>query len=139
MFSEHLYLSFLFNFIVSKYIRLLIELYLKILGHLLKFQVVRVAVDYTKALQSLSHINLLILDDFGVTPLKNDELNDLFEVVEDRTLSGSTIITDQLSVKEWHSYLGNATIADAMMDRLIYSAHRIEMRGESMRKVMTKR
>ena len=73
---------------------------------------------------------------FGVTPLKSDELNDLFEVIEERTLSGSTIITAQLPIKEWHSYLGNATIADAMMDRLIYSAHRIELQGESMRKVM---
>ena len=78
----------------------------------------------------------MILDDFGVTPLKADELNDLFEVIEERTFSGSTIVTAQLPVKEWHSYLGNATIADAMMDRLIYSAHRIEMRGESMRKML---
>jgi len=91
---------------------------------------------YTKTLQRLSRIDLLILDDFGVTPLKSDELNDLFEVIEERTLSGSTIITAQLPIKEWHSYLGNATIADAMMDRLIYSAHRIELKGESMRKVM---
>jgi DNA replication protein DnaC len=74
-----------------------------------------------------------------VTPLKADELNDLFEVIEERTLSGSTIITAQLPVREWHNYLGNATIADAMMDRLIYSAHRIEMKGESMRKVMAKK
>lgn len=103
-----------------------------------EIKIARVAGDYTKALQRLSRINLLILDDFGVAPLKSDELNDLFEVIEDRTLSGSTIITAQLPIKEWHSYLGNATIADAMMDRLIYSAHRIEMRGESMRKVMAK-
>ena len=76
---------------------------------------------------------------FGVTPLKADELGDLFEVIEERTLSGSTIITAQLPVKEWHNYLGNATIADAMMDRLIYSAHRIEMKGESMRKVLSEK
>lgn len=94
---------------------------------------------YTKTLQKLSRISLLILDDFGVTPLKADELNDLFEVIEERTFSGSTIVTAQLPVKEWHSYLGNATIADAMMDRLIYSAHRIEMRGESMRKILAEK
>lgn len=76
---------------------------------------------------------------FGVSPLKADELNDLFEVIEERTLNGSTIVTAQLPVKEWHGYLGNATIADAMMDRLIYSAHRIEMKGESMRKVLAEK
>ena len=104
-----------------------------------ELKVARLAGDYTKTLQKLSRYNLLILDDFGVTPLKSDELNDLFEVIEERTLCGSTIITAQLPIKEWHSYLGNATIADAMMDRLIYSAHRIELKGESMRKVMAQK
>ena len=102
-------------------------------------KIARLDGSYTKTIQRLSRINLLILDDFGVTPLKADELSDLFEVIEERTLAGSTIITAQLPVKEWHNYLGNATIADAMMDRLIYSAHRIEMKGESMRKVMAEK
>jgi DNA replication protein DnaC len=101
-----------------------------------EIKIARLAGDYTKTLQRISRYHLLILDDFGVTPLQSDELNDLFEVIEERTLSGSTIITAQLPVKEWYAYLGNATIADAMMDRLIYSAHRIELKGESMRKVM---
>ena len=95
--------------------------------------------SYTKTIQRLSRISLLILDDFGVTALKADELSDLFEVIEERIFAGSTIITAQLPVKEWHSYLGNETIADAMMDRLIYSAHRIEMKGESMRKLMAEK
>ncbi len=99
-------------------------------------KIARLEGSYTKTLQKLSRFSLLILDDFGVTPLKPDEFNDLFEVIEERTLSGSTIVTVQLPIKEWHNYLGNATPADAMMDRLIYSAHRIEMKGESMRKVM---
>lgn len=94
---------------------------------------------YTKALTKIAKYSLLILDDFGVTPLKPDEINDLFEVIEERTLSGSTVITAQLPVKEWHAYLGNETIADAMMDRLIYSAHRIEMKGDSMRKMMAEK
>ncbi|HHO65650.1 MAG TPA: transposase, partial [Epsilonproteobacteria bacterium] len=110
--------------------------YYRVTRLLEEIKISRLEGSYTKTLQKLSRINLLILDDFGVTPLKADELSDLFEVIEERTLSGSTIITAQLPVKEWHSYLGNATIADAMMDRLIYSAHRIEMKGESMRKVM---
>ena len=71
-----------------------------------------------------------------MTPLKPDEINDLFEVIEERTLSGSIIITAQLPIKEWHTYLGNETIADAMMDRLIHTAHRIELRGDSMRKLL---
>ena len=113
--------------------------YYRVTRLLEEIKISRLEGSYTKTLQKLSRINLLILDDFGVTPLKADELNDLFEVIEERTLSGSTIITAQLPVKEWHSYLGNATIADAMMDRLIYSAHRIEMKGESMRKVMAQK
>ena len=113
--------------------------YYRVTRLLEEIKIARLEGSYTKTLQKLSRINLLILDDFGVTPLKSDELNDLFEVIEERTLSGSTIITAQLPVKEWHNYLGNATIADAMMDRLIYSAHRIEMKGESMRKVMAQK
>jgi DNA replication protein DnaC len=113
--------------------------YYRVTRLLEEIKIARMEGSYTKTLQKLSRINLLILDDFGVTPLKPDELNDLFEVIEERTLSGSTIITAQLPVKEWHNYLGNATIADAMMDRLIYSAHRIEMKGESMRKVMAEK
>lgn len=113
--------------------------YYRVTRLLEELKLARAEGSYTNTLQKLSRINLLILDDFGVTPLKADELNDLFEVIEDRTLSGSTIITAQLPVKEWHNYLGNATIADAMMDRLIYSAHRIEMKGESMRKVMAQK
>ena len=113
--------------------------YYRVTRLLEEIKISRLEGSYTKTLQKLSRINLLILDDFGVTPLKADELSDLFEVIEERTLSGSTIITAQLPVKEWHNYLGNATIADAMMDRLIYSAHRIEMKGESMRKVMAQK
>jgi len=107
------------------------------IGTLLEeIRLARLEGNYTKTLQRLSRIELLILDDFGIIPLKPDELNDLFEVIEERTFSGSTIITAQLPVKEWHSYLGSATLADAMMDRLIYAAHRIELKGESMRKII---
>lgn len=113
--------------------------YYRVTRLLEEIKIARLDGSYTRTLQKLSRISLLILDDFGVTPLKADELNDLFEVIEERTLSGSTVITAQLPVKEWHNYLGSATIADAMMDRLIYAAHRIEMKGESMRKVMAQK
>lgn len=113
--------------------------YYRVTRLLEEIKLARLDGTYTKALAKIAKYDLLILDDFGVTPLKPDELNDLFEVIEERTLSGSTIVTAQLPVKEWHAYLGNETIADAMMDRLIYSAHRIEMKGESMRKMMAER
>jgi len=113
--------------------------YYRVTRLLEEIKLARLDGSYTKAIQKLSKFNLLILDDFGVTPLKADALNDLFEVIEERTLGGSTIVTAQLPIKEWHSYLGNETIADAMMDRLIYSAHRVEMKGESMRKILAQK
>lgn len=100
-----------------------------------EIKIARLDGSYTKKLSQLSRFALLILDDFGVTPLKNDEVNDLFEVIEERTLSGSTIVTAQLPIREWHSYLGNETIADAILDRLVHSSHKIELKGESMRKM----
>ncbi len=86
--------------------------------------------------QRFLSLNLLLLDDFGVTPLKGDEINDLFEIIEERTLDGSIIITAQLPIKEWYAYLGNETIADAMMDRLIHTAHKIELKDPSMREML---
>jgi DNA replication protein DnaC len=94
--------------------------------------------SYTKTLAKISKFKLLLLDDFGVTPLKGDEINDLFEVIEDRMFNGSIIITAQLPVRDWHAYLGNETIADAMMDRLIHTAHKIELDGPSMREILAK-
>ena len=110
--------------------------YYRVTRLLEEIKLARLDGTYTRTLNKIAKYNLLILDDFGVAPLKPDEVNDLFEVIEERTLSGSSIVTAQLPVKKWHAYLGNETIADAMMDRLIHSAHRIEMRGESMRKML---
>jgi len=94
--------------------------------------------SYTKTLAKISKFKLLLLDDFGVTPLKGDEINDLFEVIEEKMFNGSIIITAQLPIKDWHAYLGNETIADAMMDRLIHTAHKIELEGPSMREILAK-
>jgi len=94
--------------------------------------------SYTKMLSKISKFKLLLLDDFGVTPLKADEINDLFEVIEEKMFNGSIIITAQLPIKDWHAYLGNETIADAMMDRLIHTAHKIELKGSSMREILAK-
>jgi DNA replication protein DnaC len=96
----------------------------------------RLAGTYTKTLSKISKYNLLILDDFGISPLKPDQINDLFEVIEERSFKGSNIITAQLPVNEWHSYIQNDTLADAMLDRLIHSSHRINIKcKDSMRKI----
>ncbi len=94
--------------------------------------------SYTKTLAKISKFKLLILDDFGVNPLSSDEINNIFEIIEDRMFNGSFIITAQLPIKDWYAYLGNETIADAMMDRLVHSSHKIELKGPSMREILAK-
>jgi hypothetical protein len=69
------------------------------------------------------------------SPMVEDDTTNLFEIIEDRTNINSTIITSQLPVSEWYSYLNNNTIADAILDRIAYSSHRVELHGESMRKL----
>ncbi len=94
----------------------------------------RIDGTYTNLLKKYSRFKLLILDDFGVAPMVDDDATNLFEIIEDRTNINSTIITSQLPVSEWYNYLNNNTIADAILDRIVYSSHRIELEGESMRK-----
>ena len=94
--------------------------------------------NYLKHLDRLAKVNLLIIDDFGLSALNDSERKDFLEIVEDRYTSGSTIITSQLPVKEWHTYLGEPTMADAICDRLFHVAHKFEMKGESMRKKLKK-
>ena len=106
---------------------------------MVKVKMARLEGNILSFFDKIAKPQLLILDDFGVTPLKNDEVNDLFEIIEERMFNGAIIMTAQLPIKEWHAYLGNETIADAMMDRLIHSAHKIELKGESMRKLLAKK
>lgn len=112
--------------------------YYRVTTLLEEIKMARLDGSYTKTLAKISKFKLLLLDDFGVTPLKGDEINDLFEIIEERTLNGSIIITAQLPINEWYAYLGNETIADAMMDRLIHTAHKIELKGPSMRELLAK-
>lgn len=112
--------------------------YYRVSNLLEEIRISRMDGTYTKTLSKISKFKLLLLDDFGVSPLKPDELNDLFEIIEDRTFNGSIIITAQLPIKDWHAYLGNETIADAMMDRLIHTAHKLELKGGSMREYLAK-
>ena len=79
-------------------------------------------------------IDVLIVDDLALRPLAPEQAADLLEVIEDRYQLRSTIVTSQLPVSDWHASLGEPTIADAILDRLVHNAHRIELRGESLRK-----
>jgi DNA replication protein DnaC len=88
---------------------------------------------FVKLLQSLMKYDLLILDDFGITTIDAAQLHDLFNIIDERYKLKSTIITSQLPVKSWHSYLGDPTIADALLDRFLSQATRIELQGESLR------
>ena len=94
--------------------------------------------SYSKLLRQLARLDLLILDDFGLKPLAQNERHDLLEVIEDRHGSHSTIITSQLPIGSWHDYLNDPTVADALLDRLLANAHRLELKGESLRKTRQK-
>jgi DNA replication protein DnaC len=89
--------------------------------------------SHLKALARLSRVQLLIIDDFLLTPLSDSERRDLLEVIEDRYQTGATIIASQCPVKDWHPNIGDPTLADAVCDRLLHNAYKIEMRGDSMR------
>jgi DNA replication protein DnaC len=84
--------------------------------------------------RSLAKVDLLILDDFGLTPLADQTRRDLLEILDDRYDKKSTLITSQLPVEQWHDYLGDPTLADAILDRLVHNAYRLTLNGESMRK-----
>lgn len=90
--------------------------------------------SYLKELGKIERQHLLLIDDFGITPLDAQSRSILLEIIEDRHGKGSTIITSQVPVEKWHSIIGESTIADAILDRLVHDAHRIEMKGESLRK-----
>ncbi|MEH6534230.1 MAG: IS21-like element helper ATPase IstB [Photobacterium frigidiphilum] len=90
---------------------------------------------YQKQLLALSKKVLLVIDDWGMEKLRQEQASNLLEVLEDRYQESSTIVISQLPVKEWYNMIGNSTIADALLDRLIHNSHRIELQGESMRKL----
>ena len=90
---------------------------------------------YARLLKSLARVQLLILDDWGLSVLTEAEQRDLLEILEDRHQRASTIVTSQLPVDQWCDAIGNPTLADAILDRLVHNAHRLPMSGESMRKI----
>jgi DNA replication protein DnaC len=89
---------------------------------------------YTRLLKRLARVDLLILDDWGLAPMAPEQRRDLLEVLDDRCGRAATIATSQFPVDQWHGLIGEATVADAILDRLIHGAYRIELTGESMRK-----
>jgi DNA replication protein DnaC len=90
--------------------------------------------SYGTLMKRLSKTHLLAIDDLGLAPLTDTERRDLLEVIEDRNGSSSTLITSQLPIDHWHDHIGDPTIADAILDRLIHNGHRIQLKGGSMRK-----
>lgn len=90
--------------------------------------------NYLKYLQKLAKVNLLIIDDFGLNSLSDSDKKDFMEIIEDRYMSGSTIIASQIPINDWHAFINDPTIADAVCDRLFHVAHKFELKGGSMRK-----
>ena len=90
--------------------------------------------SYGSLLLRLKKTDLLVIDDWGLYPMDAESARDIFEILEDRTSSGSTMIVSQVPVENWYDIIAAPTIADAILDRLVHNAHRIEMQGESMRK-----
>jgi DNA replication protein DnaC len=82
----------------------------------------------------LSRVDVLVVDDWAMAPLTETERRDFWEICEDRYQARSTVLTSQVPVKNWHEQIGDATVADGILDRLVHNAHRIELRGDSMRR-----
>lgn len=94
--------------------------------------------SYMKEIAKIERQHLIIIDDFGLQPLDNQSRIALLEIIEDRNNRGSVIITSQLPVESWYDIIGEKTVADAVLDRLVHQSHRIELKGESMRKKRSK-
>ncbi len=110
-------------------------LYIRLSRLFSEIKLVRADGSYLSYLKKLQKYNVLILDDFGSGAMKASDAAELLEVLEDRSYTGSTIITSQIPVVAWYEYLNQPVIADAILDRLIHTSYRIELKGESMRKL----
>ena len=92
--------------------------------------------SFLRLINQLAKTDVIIIDDWGLEELTQSQRNDLLEIMEDRHNSKSTIITSQLPVTRWHKYIGDPTLADAILDRLLHNSHKLKLKGESMRMVM---
>lgn len=109
-------------------------LYLRLPRLLAEMDISRADGRYAKVLASLAKTEVLILDDWGLTPLTAEHRRDLLEVIEERHARRSTIVTSQLPINKWHDFIGDPTLADAILDRLVHSAYTFKLKGGSMRK-----
>jgi DNA replication protein DnaC len=109
-------------------------LYLNTEKLMAKLKLAKADGSYIKEIARIERQDLLIMDDFGIQPYDGQSRSLLMEIIEDRHGKRATIITSQLPVKQWHEVIGEKTIADAILDRIIHDAHRIELKGESLRK-----
>jgi DNA replication protein DnaC len=89
--------------------------------------------SFARRLTQLAKLDLLVIDDFAISAIGPAERNDLLELLDDRVGTHSTLITSQLPVKAWHTYLNDPTLADAILDRIVHSSHRIDLKGKSLR------
>ncbi len=100
-----------------------------------ELMVARADGSYSKLLSRLAKTDLLLIDDWGLAPLGEQGRRDILEVFEDRHGARSTVMVCQIPVEQWHTYIGDSTIADAILDRLVHNSHRLKLSGPSMRKV----
>lgn len=91
---------------------------------------------FTRLITQLAKTDLLVLDDWGLEKMSLAQRNDMLEIMEDRHGLKSTLITSQLPFEQWHKAIGDATLADAILDRLLHNSHKLKLKGESMRKMM---
>ena len=110
------------------------SLYVRVSRLLADLAVARGDGRYEKIMKLISKVDLLVLDDWGLNKLNEQERRDFLEIMEDRYDLKSTIITSQVPVNKWHELIGDSTIADAILDRLVHNSYRLELKGESMRK-----
>ena len=99
-------------------------------------EIARLDGSLPKLRTKLSKFKLLVIDDWALSPLSNYNQQDLLEIIDDRTGTGSLIITSQLPINKWHEYIGEPTYADAIIDRILHRTHKLELQGDSMRKVL---
>lgn len=110
--------------------------YFRLSRLLLTFTQAKADGTYHKLLRQIAKIDLLILDDWGLEVLKPAQRNDLMEIMDDRNTATSTLVISQLPTDQWYASIGDNTLADAILDRLMHNAHRLLLKGESMRKIM---
>ena len=114
-------------------------LYLNLNRFTEKIMLTKLDGSFVKLLNQLEKVKLLILDDFGLAPLDQNTRLALLQILEDRYAKKSVMIASQLPIAKWHDYIGEPTLADAIMDRLFANAHRFELKGESLRKRTVKK